>query len=169
MLTWNAQHHINAESPNVHLSNRVKMPSMASDLRQYVRATQSVQICRSVQFEQLATAWRSGPHEISSSSQPARDQSVVNAAILAAVEGMKPLEAQSGDVVTRMVNERDQCNDSRAISRARRSEVDRTRRDRPIAGKMASGLVDIMPPTVLDPLFHRLVDRPHDSAGNTDH
>jgi hypothetical protein len=76
--------------------------------------------------------------------------------------------AQSGDVVTRMVNERDQCNDSRAISRARRSEVDRTRRDRPIAGKMASGLVDIMPPTVLDPLFHRLVDRPHDSAGNTE-
>jgi hypothetical protein len=50
-----------------------------------------------------------------------------------------------------------------------RSAVDRGRRDRPIASAMAPGLVDIMPPTVLDPFSHCFVDGSHNPTRNANH
>ena len=44
--------------------------------------------------------------------KPSCDQGVVNAAILAAIERVKPLQAKRGDVISRVIDERHHASDS---------------------------------------------------------
>jgi hypothetical protein len=60
-----------------------------------------------VNSQKLAAADRARPHKIPTTTEPPGDQGIMDAAILATVEGMEPLEPERRDVVSRMVDERD--------------------------------------------------------------
>lgn len=55
---------------------------------------------------QIAAARRPRPHEVPRPPQSTGDEGVVDAAVLAAVERMQPLQAESGDVIAGAVEDR---------------------------------------------------------------
>ena len=78
-------------------------------------------------FRRSCRVDRAGPHEVPGPAQATGDEGVVDAAVLAAVEGVEPLQPEGRDVVAGVVDERDHARDS-GTSRANAAPRRETRR-----------------------------------------
>ncbi len=79
----------------------------AQDARQDARLAERSKVFRRVDSQEVRTVDRRRPPEIAGLPQPARDQGIVNATVLEAIEWVEAFQTQGCDIVLRVIDDRD--------------------------------------------------------------
>jgi hypothetical protein len=103
------------DAPVDHPGGQASDDRHLQDAGQHVLAAQRAEVFGHVQLRKVRTACGPRPHQVAAPAQATGDQGVVDAAALAAVEPVQPLQAAGRDVVPGVVDQGDHRGDVRCI------------------------------------------------------